>query len=92
MYSEVFSRLCGTLGSANFYNEVYYPWYEDEACPASLTDDLADIYLDMKEGLEALEAGKPHADILFEWQLGFTSHWGRHATDALRAIYCQLYD
>jgi hypothetical protein len=29
-------------------------------------------------------------DIIWEWRLGFSSHWGKHAIDALRTIHFRL--
>jgi len=57
-----------------------------------LGDDLADIWSDLKRGLLALEAGAPPADVTWEWRSGFYTHWGRHATEALRALHARLAD
>jgi hypothetical protein len=32
----------------------------------------------------------PPNDILWKWRLGFYSHWGKHAIDALRTIHFLL--
>jgi hypothetical protein len=52
-----------------------------------LGDDLADIWRDLKRGLLALEGGAPSSDVTWEWRFGFYTHWGRHATEALRAVH-----
>jgi uncharacterized protein DUF5063 len=57
-----------------------------------LADDLADIWLDLKRGLLALEGGAPASDVTWEWRFGFYTHWGRHATEALRAVHARLAD
>jgi len=57
-----------------------------------VSDDLADIWRDLKQGLLALEAGALADDVLWEWRFGFYTHWGRHATEALRALHARLAD
>jgi Domain of unknown function (DUF5063) len=61
----------------------------DDATFASLTDDLGDIYRDLKVGLGVLDDGSPK-DAIWEWRFGFSTHWGRHAVEALRAIHALL--
>lgn len=64
----------------------------DEAMACTiLSDDLADIYYDLRKGLDYLQAGLP-GDALFHWQLMHDSHWGLHATSALYALRCWLSD
>jgi hypothetical protein len=53
----------------------------------SIADDLADTWRDLKQGLLALESGSPEADVVFSWRHDFTSHWGRHAVNALAALH-----
>jgi hypothetical protein len=52
-----------------------------------VADDLADIWNDLKQGLVALESGSAEADVIFSWRHDFTSHWGRHAVNALAAVH-----
>lgn len=71
-----------------YYWEVFDALTEtpDEPCLADVTDDLADIYCDVKAGLLALQhAGRPQA--VRHWRLMFGAHWGRHAAGALRALH-----
>jgi Domain of unknown function (DUF5063) len=60
---------------------------DDEPSLGSLADDLADIWRDIREGLLALEAGSPEADVVFHWRFLLSPHWGRHAADALAALH-----
>jgi hypothetical protein len=68
-------------------NDIYWfvpeCWKGIEALTNSLADDIADIYRDMKDGLNERDT----RDMNFEWRLGFYSHWGNHATGALKAIH-----
>jgi hypothetical protein len=62
----------------------------DEAVMLPLADDLADIHRDLTHGLRALADGAAHEDVVWEWRFGFYSHWGRHATEALRVLHARL--
>ncbi|HEY5382346.1 MAG TPA: DUF5063 domain-containing protein [Acidobacteriaceae bacterium] len=75
---------------------VFYPLNLEQPEPviSTLSDCLANIWRDLKPGLEALDTDREkHLHrVLWEWRFGFLSHWGRHAIDALRAIHFQLED
>ncbi|RLA20914.1 MAG: DUF5063 domain-containing protein [Gammaproteobacteria bacterium] len=55
----------------------------------SLADDFADIYFELKRGLNLLDAGVIHCEeeALKLWQSGFILHWGQHLVDAQRHLY-----
>jgi hypothetical protein len=72
-------------------NEATDPTKENEAIHGSLADDFADIYRDLKEGLNLSEALQAlPEDNIWHWRLGYYSHWGKHAIDALRTIHFLL--
>lgn len=54
-----------------------------------VTDDLVDIWRDVAEAVRAADGGAADADVA--WQLRFScrTHWGRHATEALRALHAR---
>ncbi len=56
-----------------------------------LADDLADIWRDLKRGLELYDSNE-RVTAAAEWKFGFEAHWGRHATAALYALHCWLVD
>lgn len=72
-----------------YYSEIFNPLEipTEEPVTADLADDLADIYFDIKEGLFLLAAGHPAA-ATWSWKDSFRTHWGRHASTALRALHC----
>jgi uncharacterized protein DUF5063 len=79
-------------------NDFYYtvsPFKESRRKPkalgGSLSDDLGDIYRDVKEGLLLRDDGFS-ADAVWHWRFNFWSHWGAHAVDALRIIHLRLAD
>jgi len=57
----------------------------EEPVIGDLTDDIEDIYADLKEGLWLFEQGHPQAAV-WQWRFSFESHWAHHETDALHAL------
>lgn len=72
----------------DLYGEVYDPTVvpPEEPGLGSVADDLADIYRDVVAGLRAYRHGDL-AGAVWEWGFGLQSHWGAHATSAIRALY-----
>jgi len=68
-----------------WYYEVFDPYVEEPPVRASLSDDLLDIYSDLRRGLVAYDAGHV-GTALWQWRFNFDIHWGNHAVDALRAL------
>ena len=85
-FTTVSKRL---LEDWDLYWQVFDPTKDSEAIYGSLADDIADIYRDLKEGLDDIHLARAE-DIIWEWRLGFSSHWGKHAIDALRTIHFRL--
>lgn len=59
---------------------------ENEAVFTELSDDLADIYRDIKYGLLLFDAGH-FSEATWEWKFHFKIHWGRHLLNAQKVIY-----
>ena len=78
------TRLRKQLGSLDEYSEVFDPTEDQEAVRCSLSIDLAEMYMDLKEALEQ-ETGLA-ADVYWQWRFDFVSHWSRHAASALRVL------
>ena len=91
---ELMRQLGDFLGRYDHYWEVYDPAKPegDEKMPVVLADDLIDIYFDLKEGFAPWARGTDSdlRNAIFEWRLGWETHWGAHAVDALRAIHWHL--
>ena len=77
----------------DLYSEVYSPIAASDEGPVtgSLADDVTDIYRDIATGLRAYERGD-HAGAVWEWSFGLHSHWGAHATSAIRALHWWLVE
>jgi hypothetical protein len=90
-WQQLFKSLRDKLGDWDLYREVFDPMRDTEAIFGSLADDIADIYRDLKKGLELKETSKrPPEEVIWEWKFSFQCHWGEHATGGLRAIYFRL--
>ena len=74
------------IGKYDKYWEVFNPITEDESLTASLSDDLSDIYWDLKEPLQSYDSGK-ELDATWAWRFNLKTHCGDHLVDSLRAIH-----
>lgn len=85
----VFRHLRTRFGDKDTYWTNFNVWGNgaDAVTAGSLADDLADIWSDLRRGLDALAAGTPWQDVAWEWRFGLETHWGRHAVEALRALH-----
>lgn len=69
------------------YWEVFDPYTDQAPVAGSLSDDLIDVYLDVRRGLDLWTSRAPRAAAIGEWRFHFDAHWGDHAVDALRALH-----
>lgn len=76
------------LGSYNYYKEVFDPWVDKDSLTGSLSDDLFDIYSDLRY----VSIINTNSDVdlkihtLQDLSRGF-DHWGEHVSSAIRALY-----
>ena len=92
-WSRLFNTLKEKLGDWNSYWQVFDPTEDEdkEAIYGSLADDIAGVYGDLKEGINLKDGGEAAPeDIIFKRRLGFYTHWGKHAIDALRTIHFRV--
>lgn len=85
-WSALHQRLVFKLGDFDYYSLIFDP-YELDSTPVvgSLADDIASINQDLKDGLAMIEETPDAA--AWEWRESFKTHWGRHATHALYAVF-----
>jgi len=71
-----------------YYSEIFNPLTvpPEEPVVGDAADDCADIYRDVKSGLQIFSAGAWPAAVEY-WRENFRIHWGRHATSALNALH-----
>jgi Domain of unknown function (DUF5063) len=86
-WQTLYRRLSEKLGDTNDYRLMFDPYEDEMPVVASLADDIADIYRDLKDGFALLNAGGSRDGAVWEWRHGFDHHWGRHAAHALYAVY-----
>ena len=79
-------RLGALLGRYDSYLEIYDPYEEGEPVHGLISDDLADVYLDLVEPLAAFESGRVQ-DAVWSWRFNIRGHCGDHIVDAMRAIH-----
>lgn len=74
-----------------YYSEVFNPLIvpAEEPGVGDLADDIADIYQDIRRGLDLLEEGYT-AEAVWEWIFHMQAHWGEHATSAIRVLHWYL--
>ena len=89
-------NLISELGKDVFYWEIFDPTDSNDKEPTQgwLVDDFADIYRDLKIGLEKIKLNNDAAveDAMFDFHFSFRHHWGNHCINALRALHYLWYD
>lgn len=73
-----------------YYWEVFNPYNLEEPVCGSLTDDILDIYKDVKIGIFLYEY-KEHIEAIWHWKFYFQVHWGSHTVDAIRALHSAIF-
>jgi hypothetical protein len=87
-WQALYERHGAKLGDVNDYSFMFDP-YDSTVTPVigSLSDDAADVYRDLKDGLVVLTGGRALENAGWEWHFGFDNHWGRHTAHALYALH-----
>jgi len=85
---ELSVRLRKTFGNLDGYWDVFDQTRKEDPINGSLANDIAEIYMDLKEALSLLGNGTNLNDVYWQWRFDFRSHWGRHAGSALRFLLC----
>ncbi len=79
------------IGNYDSYLEIVDPVYENEIVVGSLSDDLADIYADLKGPMISYESGREF-DAIWQWKFNIKTHCGDHLVDSLRVIHRLVND
>jgi hypothetical protein len=83
--------LARLLGPWDLYSEVFDPCKETEAIHQTLSDDLADIYIDLKRELSVFDGGAVD-DAIWSWRFTLAGHCGDHIVDAMRVIHRRIHE
>jgi len=83
------------FGSADDYPEIFNEKYEETGEPviACISEDLADIYQDIKNFLILYQTGTREVmnDAVWECRTNFENYWGQKLVNALKAIHRFIY-
>ena len=81
---QLSTRLREQLGNLDEYWDVFDPTQKEDAILCSLSQHIAEIYMDLQDALKLQTSGASLEDMYFDWRFDFRSHWSRHATSALK--------
>ncbi|RZS91780.1 uncharacterized protein DUF5063 [Motilibacter rhizosphaerae] len=80
------TSLAALLEPVDEYAEVFDPYADPpEVVTTTLSDDVADVLVDLVHGLQHYKAGRV-VEALWWWQFSYLSNWGSTASAALRAL------
>lgn len=88
---QLSTKLREKLGNLDEYWDVFDLTQKEEAILCSLSQDIAEIYMDLQAALRLQTSGASLEDMYFDWRFDFRSHWSRHATCALK-VAIQISD
>jgi hypothetical protein len=101
VYRPLFDQLDAELGELARYRGLFdpYPGLPGSVAPDGaanegfLADDLASIYVHMREHLALVDIGSAEAlkEACWETRFEFDGHLGQHLTAAIRAVWAALY-
>ena len=90
-YDYIYNKLLVKLGEYDAYEEVFDPnrIESENAIGASISEDLADIYQDIKDFILLYEMGPGEIidEAFWEVRQSFELYWGQKLVNTLRAIH-----
>ncbi|MGM0530707.1 MAG: DUF5063 domain-containing protein [Bacteroidota bacterium] len=90
-WNTIYLKVRKKLGYHNDYLDVFDPVAkeEEDVSVASLGDNFADIYQDMKDFITLYSMGNDEVmtDALWECQMSFEEYWGHKVLNALRILH-----
>ncbi len=94
-YEFVRQQIINIIGQYDEYLEVFHPdmQYSDSPVLASISEDLTDIYQDLKDMIANFQSADLRImnDALANCQENFRNFWGQKSVNALRALHNLLY-
>jgi hypothetical protein len=94
-WTRIQDTLREKFGTANDYLEVFDEKTNESGEPAlaSISENLADIYQDIKDFLLLYQTGTSDVmnDAVWECKLNFESFWGQKLVNSMRAIHKFIY-
>jgi hypothetical protein len=94
-YNFLLNKLNSKMGPHDNYLEVFDPGMQFSETPieASISENLCDIYQDLKDFIFAFRMGTIEimTDAIWECKKNFNEFWGQKLVNGLRAIHSLLY-
>lgn len=94
-YNYITSKLNNVFGADDTYLEVFLQdmKYSETPISANISEDLADIYQDLKNFVTIFERGitENMNDALYVCTENFKTYWGQKLVNALRALHSLKY-
>ena len=94
-YIFILHKLETKFGQFDAYHEVFDPsmQYSDLALEASISENITDVYQDLKDFILAYRIGTLEVmnDALWECRNNFEQYWGQRLVNGLRAIHNLVY-
>lgn len=94
-YNFILHKLEAKLGQFDAYQEVFDPsmQYSEEPLEASISENIADIYQDLKDFILSYRVGTLEVmnDALWECRTNFEQYWGQRLVNGLRALHNLVY-
>jgi hypothetical protein len=95
-YELIRENIASLMGMDDNYLEVFHPdmQYSDTPIAATISEDLADIYQELKDFLYNCQIGSDEAmqDALTYCLSAFKDHWGRKLLNAMRPLHQAFYN
>lgn len=94
-YNFIRHKLEHKFGQYDAYQEVFDPsmQYSEEAIETTISENVADIYQDLKDFVLAYRIGTVDVmnDALRECRTNFEQYWGQRLVNGLRALHNLVY-
>ena len=94
-WNGIHDTLRGKFGSADDYAEVFDERFNDTDGPvaSSISENMADIYQDIKDFLLLYQTGTSEVmnDAIWECRMNFENLWGQKLLNSMRAMHRFIY-
>lgn len=90
---KLLRRIRRLLGTSDFYRSVFNPYNDTHSIGHTLSDDLVDVWHDLKSALLIFDVGDEESRryAVWSWRFLMMMHWGStHASSALKPILYAL--
>jgi len=94
-YNLIQQKILFHTGASDDYREVFVPGiqFSEEALTASIAENVADIYQDLKDLIMSFRTMDEEVmgQAIWECQVSFSQFWGQKLVNSLRAIHNIIY-